>query len=149
MEEFDLKALGCNTAESIHAMVEAKKLAFIDREAFVADPDYIDVPIEGLLSKQYARERAKLIDPERAAYDAKAGNPWAYQAAQPQGRPAKVGAGQEQEDTTCFVVVDGQGNAICQLAKHTERLGLQPHRRRYRHSPEQPHDLLAPGGGPC
>ena len=155
VEGFDLKSLGCNTAESIHLMVEAKKLAFIDREAFVADPDYIDVPIEGLLSKEYARERAKLIDPERAAYDVKAGNPWAYQAAQRQGRPSKVGAGQEQEDTTCFVVVDGQGNAICQLQSIQSAWGssliagdtgiLLNNRMTYWHLEEDHVDCLEPG----
>ena len=155
VEEFDLKSLGCNTAESIHLMVEAKKLAFIDREAFVADPDYIDVPIEGLLSKEYARDRARLIDPERAAYDAKAGNPWDYQAAQPTGRPAKVGAGQEQEDTTCFVVVDGQGNAICQLQSIQSAWGssliagdtgiLLNNRMTYWHLEEDHVDSLEPG----
>ena len=155
VEEFDLKSLGCNTAESIHLMVEAKKLAFIDREAYVADPDYIDVPIEGLLSKEYARERAKLIDPERAAYEVKAGNPWAYQAAQPQGRRAKVGAGQEREDTTCFVVVDGQGNAICQLQSIQSAWGssliagdtgiLLNNRMTYWHLEENHVDCLEPG----
>ena len=155
VEGFDLKSLGCNTAESIHLMVEAKKLAFIDREAYVADPDYIDVPIEGLLSKEYARERAKLIDPERAAYDVKAGNPWAYQVAQPQGRRAKVGAGQEQEDTTCFAVVDGQGNAICQLQSIQSAWGssliagdtgiLLNNRMTYWHLEENHVDCLEPG----
>ncbi len=76
IEQFDLKAMGCNSAESIHAMVEAKKLAFIDREAYVADPDYVDVPVEGLISKEYARERAKLIDPQRDAAEVKSGDPW-------------------------------------------------------------------------
>ena len=63
VEQFDLKTLGCNTPESIHLMVEAKKLAFADREAYMADPDWVDVPVDGLLSKQYAAERARLIDP--------------------------------------------------------------------------------------
>ena len=67
VENFDLLALGCNTAESIHLMVEAKKLAFADREKYVADPDWVDVPIDGLLSKEYAKERASCIDLERAA----------------------------------------------------------------------------------
>lgn len=115
MEQFDLKGLGCNTAESIHLMVEAKKLAFSDREAYVADPDYVDVPMEGLLSKEYGRERAGLIDPERAAAEVRAGNPWRYQPGARQAVSGKVGAGQEREDTTCFVVADGAGNAICQL----------------------------------
>ena len=155
VEEFDLRSLGCNTAESVHLMVEAKKLAFIDREAYVADPEYVDVPIEGLLSKEYAKERARLIDPERAAYEVKAGNPWAYQAAQPKGKPAKVGAGQEREDTTCFVVADGQGNAICQLQSIQSAWGssliagdtgiLLNNRMTYWHLEENHVDCLEPG----
>ncbi len=155
VEEFDLKSMGCNTAESIHLMVEAKKLAFIDREAYVADPEYVDVPIEGLLSKEYARERAKLIDLEQAANDVEAGNPWQYQAAQPKGVAAKVGAGQEQEDTTCFVVVDGQGNAICQLQSIQSAWGssliagdtgvVLNNRMTYWHLDENHVDCLVPG----
>jgi gamma-glutamyltranspeptidase/glutathione hydrolase len=116
VEQFDLRSLGCNTAQSVHLMVEAKKLAFIDREAYVADPDYIDVPIEGLISKEYARERARLIDPQRAASDVPPGHPWDYQQRQPEaGASPRSGITREQEDTTCFVVVDRWGNAVCQL----------------------------------
>ena len=97
VENFDLRALGCNTAESVHLMVEAKKLAFADREKYVADPDWIDVPIEGLLSKDYAKERALCIDLERAATHV------------PPGIPESV------EDTTCFCVADREGNAVGQL----------------------------------
>ena len=79
VEQFDLKSMGCNTVESIHLMVEAKKLAFVDREAFVADPDFIDMPIDGLISKEYARQRATLIDLSRAASLARPGDPWAHQ----------------------------------------------------------------------
>jgi len=116
IEGLNLKSLGCSTAESIHLMVEAKKLAFIDREAYVADPDYIDVPLEGLLSKEYARERAKLINADYAA-SPQPGDPWKYQ---PGGRKTgttarRSGVSQEQEDTTCFVVADRWGNAVCQL----------------------------------
>ncbi len=155
VEQFDLQGMGCNTAESIHLMVEAKKLAFIDREAYVADPEYVDVPVEGLLSKDYARERARLIDPERAAYAVPAGNPWPYQSAQPRGVPARVGAGQEQEDTTCFVVMDGQGNAICQLQSIQSAWGssliagdtgiLLNNRMTYWHLEEDHVDRLEPG----
>jgi gamma-glutamyltranspeptidase/glutathione hydrolase len=97
IENFDLQAMGCNTAESVHLMVEAKKLAFADREKYMADPDWIDVPIEGLLSKDYAQERASCIDLERASTAVPAGIPEAL------------------EDTTCFCVADGVGNAVCQL----------------------------------
>ena len=114
----DMAALGFGSAESIHLMVEAKKMAFADREAFVADPDYIDVPLEGMLSREYARERASSIDPDRASENVTAGDPWHHQT---EGRKAAAaGAGRrgprtEREDTTCFVVADRAGNAVCQL----------------------------------
>ena len=117
LEGFDLSATGCNTAESIHLMVEAKKLAFLDREAYVADPDYIDVPIEGLISKEYGKERAKLIDSDQASELFRAGDPWAFQTDKnKKGSYARSGGlVTEQEDTTCFVIVDKWGNAVCQL----------------------------------
>ena len=117
VEQFDLNTLGCNTAESIHIMVEAKKLAFMDREAYVADPEYIEVPTPGLVSKEYSKERAKLIDPERAAGKVQPGDPWRYQGVAPAGGLASVRAttGPREEDTTCFAVVDRWGNAVCQL----------------------------------
>ena len=114
----DMTALGFGSAESIHLMVEAKKMAFADREAFVADPDYIDVPLEGMLSREYARERASSINPDRASENVTAGDPWRHQT---EGRKAAAaGAGRrgprtEREDTTCFVVADRAGNAVCQL----------------------------------
>ena len=125
IEQFDLKSLGCNTPESIHLMVEAKKLAFADREAYMADPDWVGVPIDGMLSKQYAAERARLIDPERAAAEVRQGDPWSYQPANYGRRPravATAGAMQE-EDTTCFVVVDRWGNAVCQLQSIQSSMG--------------------------
>ena len=112
VEQFDLQSLGCNTAESIHLMVEAKKLAFADREAYVADPSFVDIPIQGLVSKEYARERAGLIDPRRAASNVAAGNPRSHQAGRPNVAAAAVA---QEEDTTCFVVADRWGNAVCQL----------------------------------
>lgn len=114
IERSDLPALGCHSAAAIHLMVEAKKLAFADRERYLADPDWLDIPIAGLLSKAYAEERARLIDPERAASDVAAGAPWAYQAGEPQPAAPRR-SGRDVEDTTCFVVVDGEGNAVCQL----------------------------------
>ena len=114
VETLDLKALGCNTAECIHPMVEAKKLAFSDREAYVADPEFVEAPIDGLLSKEYARERAALIDLEQAAIDVKEGDPWRHQGSSA-GERRKAHVGPEREDTTCFCVVDRWGNAVCQL----------------------------------
>ncbi len=120
IRQYDLAGMGFGSAESIHLMVEAKKMAFADREAYVADPDYIDVPLAGMLSAEYAEERAAAIDRERAAQKVTAGDPWRHQSAKPRRTPAGVGARRrgpsaEQEDTTCFVVADREGNAVCQL----------------------------------
>ena len=118
IRQYDMASLGFGSPESIHLMVEAKKMAFADREAYVADPDYIDVPITGMLSAEYARERARLIDRHQASPRMEAGDPWPYQ---PERRPAATagvgrrGPRSEEEDTTCFVVADRAGNAVCQL----------------------------------
>ncbi len=156
VEQFDLARSGWGTAETVHMMAEAKKLAFIDREAYVADPDYVDVPVEGLISKEYARERARLINPGQAAMSPPAGNPWAFQERQRQAAASgRYGASQEREDTTCFVVVDGQGNAVCQLQSLQGAWGssmiagdtgiLLNNRMTYWHLEEDHVDCLQPG----
>ena len=156
VEQFDLKAMGCNTPESIHLMVEAKKLAFADREAYMADPDWVDVPVAGMLSKQYAAERARLIDPQRAAEKVGHGDPWSHQPANYGRRPKAATAGaMQEEDTTCFVVVDRWGNAVCQLQSIQSSLGasivagetgiLLNNRMTYWHLDPHHVDCLQPG----
>ena len=84
VEGFDLAALGWHSAGDVHLMVEAKKLAFADRERYLADPDFVDVPIEGLISKAYAAERRRLIDPAARGPHRTAslpGNPGAFRPA--------------------------------------------------------------------
>ena len=157
VEQFDLKSMGCNTPESIHLMVEAKKLAFADREAYMADPDWVDVPVAGMLSKQYAAERARLINPDRASEAVSQGDPWSYQPANYGRRPraAATSGAMQEEDTTCFVVVDRWGNAVCQLQSIQSSLGssivagetgiLLNNRMTYWHlDPDHP-DCLQPG----
>jgi len=72
MEQFDVKSMGFGSAEYMHLFVEAKKLAFEDRARYYADPDFSSIPYNELISKEYARKRAMLIDLDRAArtYDA-------------------------------------------------------------------------------
>ncbi len=67
VDGFDVPALGHNSAALIHRCVEAKKLAFADRDRYVSDPDFVDVPLERLTSKAYAAELRERIDPERMA----------------------------------------------------------------------------------
>jgi gamma-glutamyltranspeptidase / glutathione hydrolase len=67
LEGFDLKSLGHNSAEYLHLLVEAKKLAFADRDAYYADPDKVMVPVDRLISKEYAEQQCKRINLEKAA----------------------------------------------------------------------------------
>ena len=153
LEQFDLRSLGCHSAEIIHLMVEAKKLAFIDREAYMADPDHTDVPTLGLISKEYAKDRAKLIDPAKTS-DPTHGDPWTYQKGSGTAGLVTTAAAQE-EDTTCFVIVDQWGNAVCQLQSIQSSLGssivaegtgiLLNNRMTYWHLDEDHVDCLQPG----
>ena len=152
-EQFDLRALGCNTAESVHVMVEAKRLAFADREVYMADPEWVEVPVPGMLSKDYAAERAKLIDPARAMATVPHGDPWLYQGSQPPKATAGVSA--PREDTTCFCVVDQWGNAVSMLQSLQTAFGssiiagntgvLLNNRMTYWHLDPNHIDALAPG----
>jgi len=73
LEHFDIGSLQPNSAEHLHIFIEAKKLAFEDRAVYYADMDFARVPLKELISKDYARERVKLIDPRRAAQNVKPG----------------------------------------------------------------------------
>lgn len=75
LENYDIKSMGFGSAEYVHTFVEAKKLAFEDRAKFYADPEFNKLPVKGLISKEYAKERNKLINPNRAAKIYLAGNP--------------------------------------------------------------------------
>jgi gamma-glutamyltranspeptidase/glutathione hydrolase len=95
LETFDLKAMGRDSAAFWHTMVEAKKIAYEDRARFIADPAFAREPVDWLLSKAYARRRAALVDPARAALRI---DP---------GRPAMA-----EGDTTYLAVADGEGNMV-------------------------------------
>ena len=135
-ENFDADGLGYLTPEAVHVMTECKKLAFADREAYMADPDFVDVPIDGMLDKDYAAERARLIDFEHALSEdeAREGDPWAYMDRAPDGakkyrrdgmihspngaavhHDAFATPGAAGSDTTHFCVVDRWGNAVGEL----------------------------------
>ncbi|MBP7148194.1 MAG: gamma-glutamyltransferase [Acidobacteria bacterium] len=96
LETFDLRALGRDSADFWHLLVEAKKLAFADRARYYADPAFAKVPVAALLSKDYARERAKRIDLRRAA-----------QVDEPGAVPLDRGT-----DTTYLAVGDAAGNLV-------------------------------------
>ncbi len=115
LEGFDLRGRGHNSADYIHTVHEAIKLAYADRNAFYGDPAFVKVPLTGLLSKTYAAGRRSLITPE-ASLDHRPGDPFAHDPEvkapavryqpHPQGTPAPGTSG----DTTCVDVVDKEGN---------------------------------------
>ena len=123
LECFEESLLRPVTTDAIHIMAEAKRLCFADREAYLADPRFVDIPIEGLLSKGYAADRARLIDPDRRTDDPNAGDAWAYEPIGRSPRDGLVSAKAARQyrhpevvgDTTYFAVVDRWGNAVSEL----------------------------------
>ena len=122
LEHFDLRPMGHNSPQYIHTVTEALKLALADRERYYGDPDYVSVPIDGLLSKEYAANRARLILGEVACPELPgAGDPWRYSAGaepatQTAARPTTAsGHGSHESDvgTTHFAVMDRDGNVVC------------------------------------
>jgi gamma-glutamyltranspeptidase/glutathione hydrolase len=115
LEGIDLKTFGVNTADYIHAVHEAIKLAYADRNAYYGDPAFAQVPMAGLLSKAYAAERRALIGPQ-ASLEQRVGDPFRFDQAvkapaarytpHSQGTPTPSSPG----DTTCVDVVDKDGN---------------------------------------
>lgn len=108
MANFDLRAMGHNSAEYLHLLIEAIKLAFADREQYYGDPSQALVPVEVLLSAEYARRRAELIDLKHANADLRPGDAWRNAALLPADErftPQPWGAGTVHVD-----VVDAAGN---------------------------------------
>jgi gamma-glutamyltranspeptidase/glutathione hydrolase len=122
LEACDLRALGHNTAPYLHTIIEAKRLAFADRNAYLADPDCVDpADLAALVSKDYAAERRRSIDPERAAGEVGSGrlpSP-SMRAHDPTGDAPPSGAG----DTVCLSVVDSGGLAISLIQSLFESFG--------------------------
>jgi len=114
LEAAGIQSMRLRSEQYLHTLVEAIKLAFDDRNACFGDPLFADVPAEGLLSRSYAAERAKLIG-EQASVEHRYGNPWAHQRggrrpANPFRPRVLVPAGAPTADTTAIEVVDAKGN---------------------------------------
>ena len=108
LEGYDLKSMGHNSPAYLHTVVEAVKLAFADRDQYYGDPRFSKIPEETLLSKDYASERRKLIDPQHASMEHRPGviGPRTDTPATSQAAVGPV------HDTTCVNVVDRFGNAV-------------------------------------
>ena len=98
LEGFPLRDLGAESAATLHLMIEAMKPAYADRAEFLGDPAFVTMPLAGLISKRYAAQQRRTIDPDRArpAATIKPGTPAAH----------------ESDNTTHFSVIDADGNAV-------------------------------------
>jgi gamma-glutamyltranspeptidase/glutathione hydrolase len=126
LENFDLQAMGHNSADYIHTVIEALKLAYADRDTYYADQDFVQVPATGLLSREYARERAAEIDMSHSSTILAAGDPlqydpdvneWHYWVAGKEEPPAEQTLSLAQvdfpgslKDTSHIAIIDKDGN---------------------------------------
>jgi gamma-glutamyltranspeptidase / glutathione hydrolase len=112
LEGYDLKAMGQNSADYLHTSVEAVKLAMADREKYLGDMDFIKIPYDGLLSKDYARERRKLIDPAKASLELRSGTPAGASTLDRPIHEVLDGDASHIGDTSYIAVVDKDHNMV-------------------------------------
>jgi gamma-glutamyltranspeptidase/glutathione hydrolase len=107
LEGFDLKKMGFNSADYIHTVIEAEKLALADRDEYYGDPNFVKVPMQQLLSDQYTNMRRELIDPKKASLELRPGDPYNMKPTKP---PTITGPW--HGGTTVMCVTDKFGNVI-------------------------------------
>jgi gamma-glutamyltranspeptidase/glutathione hydrolase len=107
LEGFDLRKMGFNSADYIHTVIEAEKLALADRDEYYGDPNFVKVPMQQLLSDQYTKMRRELIDPKRASLELRPGDPYNMKPTKP---PTITGPW--HGGTTVMCVTDKFGNVI-------------------------------------
>ncbi|WP_136637652.1 gamma-glutamyltransferase family protein [Pseudooceanicola onchidii] len=117
LENFDLAAMDPMGADFVHLVVEAMKLAYADREAYYGDPDFTDIPLETLLSRDYARDRAALIDMKTASTDQRPGRipgfeHWADAAIARAARDFKAGTGASVGEPTMAHLTERKGDTV-------------------------------------
>lgn len=122
LQEFDLKALKPLSAEAVHLMAEAMRLAYADRGLYMADADFVKVPAKGLVDPGYLKSRAALIRPERAMGKAQPGEPPLKDA---RAVPAEWGRDDSLElpSTSHISIVDTEGNAVAMTTTIEDQFG--------------------------
>ena len=105
LERFDMAALGRNSPVAWHLLAESERLAYADRDTYLADPDFVSIPIKGLLDPAYLASRSALIDPQRTIADIEPGTP--------PGAPPRVRAPfKDDPGTTDLAVADAKGDVV-------------------------------------
>jgi gamma-glutamyltranspeptidase/glutathione hydrolase len=104
LEQYDIASMGFGSPEYVHLFTEAKKLAYEDRAKYYADPDFNEIPVEELISKEYAQQRNSLINPDRAA--------------------RRVASGKLETGSTIYLTVaDAEGNMISLIQSNFRGMG--------------------------
>ena len=115
LEGFDLKAMGRDSADTLHTMIEAKKIVWADRAKYYADPAFAKIPLTKLLSKEYAAERRKLIDPNHTAKTVAAGSP--------QDESVRKADKIDDGDTIYMCAADDEGNMVSLIQSNYRGMG--------------------------
>ncbi|MFO7705234.1 MAG: gamma-glutamyltransferase, partial [Halopseudomonas sp.] len=108
LEHFELSALAPDSPALLHLVTEASRLAFADRNAYIGDPDFVQVPVSGLLDADYLRQRAKLINPAQALARVHPGEP----GKRVEMRDIVLAPDADERGTSHFSIVDAQGNLL-------------------------------------
>ncbi|WP_088032528.1 gamma-glutamyltransferase [Evansella clarkii] len=114
LEDFDIGQYDVRSWEKYHLLSETMRLAYADRAAYAGDPEFIDVPVDGLLHPDYIEERRSLISLESVMEDIEPGDPWAYQegTANYEAEPSAHDSESNPGETTHFTVADRWGNVV-------------------------------------
>jgi gamma-glutamyltranspeptidase / glutathione hydrolase len=118
IERFDMKALGPDSPQSWHVIAEAMQLAYADREKYLGDPDFVSVPVAGLIDRSYVASRSAMISPTASIGSYTAGNP-------PGAAPRTAAISSETGGTTHFVAADGAGNVVSMTSTVESIFGSQ------------------------
>nr|WP_106784984.1 gamma-glutamyltransferase [Lysinibacillus timonensis] len=112
LDGFDLSQYDTSSWEKYHLLAEAMHLAYADRAAYAGDPEFVNVPINGLLNKDYLAERSKLIDLNKVNDNPTAGDPWKYENNSANYDITKQPDDKQYGQTTHFTVADQYGNVV-------------------------------------
>ena len=112
MENFDVAKMKVNDPDLLHLWGQAERMVFADRDKYMADTAFAQVPIEGLTSKEYAKTMLANLDPGKFPSLGKAGDPWAFDPSKKKSDSRIPGVGREHFSTTHFSTVDQEGNIV-------------------------------------
>ncbi|MDQ0413313.1 gamma-glutamyltransferase [Mesobacillus stamsii] len=112
LDGFNLSQYDVNSAEKYHLLAEAMHLAYADRAAYAGDPEFVNVPVNGLLHPDYIKERQELIGMESVNQTPTAGDPWKYENSEANFTPISQPNDRKYGETTHFTVADKWGNVV-------------------------------------